>query len=60
MKELNSKDSGELAGSADDVVLLQELQRGVQTADIMIHHPPPAATGTSEKTSCLLMEGEHI
>lgn len=55
MKELYSKDSGELAGSADDVALQQELHGAVQMADVMIHHLPSTARVTSEAT-CSLKE----
>ncbi len=41
MKELNPKHSGQLAGSADDVVLLEKLHGAAHTAHVVVHHLPP-------------------
>lgn len=41
VQELDPKQSCQLTGSADDVVLLQELQCATHTTHVVVHHLPP-------------------
>lgn len=49
VKELNPKHSGQLTGSADDVVLLEKLHSAVDATNIVINHLPPNTRANAEK-----------
>lgn len=46
MEELNPKQSGQLAGSADDIMLLQKLHGSTHSAHVVVDYLPPIATHT--------------
>lgn len=47
MEELNPKQSGQLAGSADNIMLLQKLHASTHPAHIVVDQLPPTVTHTS-------------